>query len=205
MNAGSKVLVRALVVAVLAATVAGCGSKDRDEAAAGKEGATAGHKQKKPATAPVPQEERMANAVVVGKAAAAVDLQYNLLARPAAGQPLEIELSFVPRAAADALEIVANGMPGLDVVTGGTASFKNVTAGEHYDAKLLVQPAADGIYYVGITATLSTKVQTDTRAFSVPVVVGTLPASAKPAAATAADASAAQPVKSSPAVETTGN
>ena len=48
---------------------------------------------------------------------------------------------------------------------------------------------------------MASKVQTDARTFSVPVVVGPLPAAEKPAGAAAAEPGAT--VKSTPAVETT--
>jgi hypothetical protein len=193
-------MLRALVTFALVAMLAGCGSKD-DESAPAKRTQTTAQKAARAAKAESAKaDERMANAVAVGKATAAVDLQYDLLAKPVAGQPLEVELVLVPRLPADSLEVEAHGMTGLDVVTGGSASFQNVAAGVQYRMKMLVQPAANGIYYIGVTAKLITKVQSDARAFSVPVVVGDPPPAVKPAAAAG---TAAAPVESMKAEETT--
>ncbi len=193
-------MLRALATFALVATLAGCGGKD-DESASANRTQTAAQKAARAAKAASGKaDEQMANAVAVGKAAAAVDLQYELLAKPVAGQPLEVELAFVPRVAADSLEVEAHGMTGLDVVTGGSASFQNVVAGVQYKIKLLVQPAANGVYYVGVTAKMSTKVQSDARAFSVPIVVGDPPPAVKPAAAAGTGEA---PVKSMKAEETT--
>jgi hypothetical protein len=201
MQAARHPMLRALATFALVAMLAGCGGKD-DESASAKRTPTAAQKAARAAkAASAKAEEQMANAVAVGKATAAVDLQYDLSAKPVAGQPLEVELVFVPRLGADSLEVEAHGMTGLDVVTGGSASFQNVAAGVQYRMKMLVQPAANGIYYIGVTAKMSTKVQSDARAFSVPIVVGDPPPAAQPAAAAAGTAAA--PVKSMKAEETT--
>lgn len=194
MGVRGSVMVRACVVVLLAAGIAGCGHGDEETVSS----TPITTKSKLSKTAP--PDKRLANAVSAGKSGAAVDLQYDLLAKPVAGEPFEIELSFTPRLPADALEIEAHGMTGLDVVTGGTATFQNVTAGQSYTTKLLVRPAADGMYYVGVTAKLMTKVQSEARAFSVPVVVGLVAPPAAPAAA----AAGAQPVQPMKAQETTG-
>ncbi len=193
MGVRGNVMVRACVLVLLAAGIAGCGHGD-DESVATTPAKTNSNKPWKTA----PPEKKLANAVSVGKSGAAVDLQYDLLAKPVAGQPFEIELSFTPRLPADSLEVEAHGMTGLELVTGGTAAFQNVTSGQTYTTKLLVLPAADGMYYVGITAKLTTKVQSEARSFSVPVVVGVLAAPAPTAAA------GAQPEQASKAQETTG-
>ena len=194
MGVRGNVMVRAFVLVLIAAGIAGCGHGDEETVSS-----TPTTPKSKPWKT-MPPEKQWANAVAAGKAGAAVDLQYDLLAKPVAGQPFEIELSFTPRLPADALEIEAHGMTGLEVVSGGTAAFQNVAAGEHYSAKVLVLPAADGMYYVGVTAKLTTKVQSEARAFSVPVVVGVVAPPAPPAAA----AAGAQPVQPMKAQETTG-
>jgi hypothetical protein len=203
MNMSSQTSVRALALLVLASLAAACGGSEEKAAtvdsvaASAQSGGATG--KPAPASAASVADEHMANAVVVGKTAAAVDLKYDLAGKPVAGQPFEIELAFLPRMAADTLEIETSGMAGITVVTGGTDRFENVVAGEQYVSKLLVQVAEQGLYYIGVTAKLSSRIQTDARTFSVPVVVGTVPEQQKPAAA--ADGGAA--VKSMQAVETT--
>lgn len=205
MNASTTAMTRSLILITLAALAAACGGKDEESAASSEappaatqpaESASAG-----PATAAA-GNERMANAVVTSKTAAAVDLRYDMLAKPDVGQPFEIELVFVPRAPADALHVEITGMEGLTVVSGGALAFDNVQAGERYSGKVLVQADAAGLYYIGLVAKMSSKVQTEARSFSVPVVVGTAPAAVqKPAPEVDA---AGQPVESVPAVETGG-
>ena len=140
----------------------------------------------------------MANAVATGKVGAPVDLKYDVLAKPDVGQPFEVELAFLPRLAADAMEIEVTGIPGLTVVSGGATRFEGVTAGERYVAKALVQADAPGIYYANVIAKMITQVQTEARTFSVPVVVGAVPAAQKTEPAKDA---AGEAIKSLPAVE----
>jgi hypothetical protein len=146
---------------------------------------------------------RLANAVATSKGGAAVDLLYDVALRPVALQPVEVELVFEPRAAADALEIEVSAVPGLTVVNAGQARFAPIVSGERQSTRVLVAADADGLYYVNVIARMVSKVQTDARTFSVPLVVGdaspAAPASGKPASE--APAPGAEAVKSVPAEE----
>lgn len=202
MPAMRPLVIRALATIVLSATLAGCGSKN-DESASKSAKPTAAQKASKAEAAAKAERSRedahLANAVTVGKAGAAVSLRYDLSAKPIAGQPFEIELVLVSRVDADTLDVEAHGMPGLDVAVVGSAQFQPVAAGEKYQVKLLLQPMVDGIYYVGVNATLQTKVQSSARAYSVPVVVGEMPPaeSPVPAATDEAPVAAAKPEETS--------
>lgn len=192
---------RVLAVVAMAAALAACG-RGKDEPIAADTPATAGTAGNGPAApAESPDDKRMANAVATGKTTAPVDLKYDVLAKPDVGQPFEIELALLPRLAADALEVEVTGIPGLVVVAGGTNRFEKVTAGERYVAKALVQADAPGIYYANVVAKMVTQVQTEARTFSVPVVVGAVPAAQK--AEPPKDASG-EAIQSLPAVESGG-
>ena len=67
-----------------------------------------------------------------------------------------------------------------------------------YTTKVLVQGDKAGLYYIGVMAKMSTQVQTETRAFAVPIVIGNPPAAQK--ASPAVDASG-QAMQSMPAKE----
>ena len=176
-------------VAVIAsvAVAAGCG-KDADEKVADAPG-PAPAAQQAPPPAPVDPAEaaaaeklrHYATAVESGKSSAPVDLKYDVLAKPAVGQPFEVELAFVPRLPADKLEVEVTGIEGLTIVGDGRYVFDPVEAGDVYTAKVLAQADASGLYYFGVSAQMITPVQTEARAFSVPVVVGDVTASEKSA------------------------
>ena len=201
MTMSKTALSRALAILVLASLATACGGGDqkaaKDDAATAA--APAGKVKKKAGPAPGAEDDGMANAVAVGKTAAAVDLKYDLTTKPALGQPFEVDLAFLPRVTAESLEVEASGMTGLVLASGGTSKFDNVVPGERYVSKLLVQADQPGLYYISVTAKMVSKIQTEARTFSVPVVVGTTPPEEKPAAAAAAPG---ETVKSMPAVET---
>ena len=70
--------------------------------------------------------------------------------------------------------------PGLVMVGEKTAKFAPVEAGQSYIAKVLVQGDNPGLYYIGVVAKMSTQVQTESRAFAVPVVIGDPPPARRP-------------------------
>lgn len=156
---------------------------------------------------PVAEAEsaRFANAVATSKGGAAVDLLYDIAARPVAGQPIEVELVFEPRSAADALEVEVSAVPGVTVVNPGQARFAPVASGERHTTRVSLSADADGLYYLNVIVRMVSKVQTDARTFSVPLVVGDssteATASEKPAATPAPAGDEA--VKSLPAAERT--
>ena len=206
MTISNTALVRAFALTALASLAVACGGGD-EKSAAGKAAAPtdAAGDASQPAAAAAAKaapDDGLANAVAVGKTAAAVDLKYNIAARPALGQPFEVELVLLPRLAADTLEVQATGMPGLVVAGGAEAKFDQVVAGEKYAAKVLLQVMEPGLYYVGVTAKLVNKVQTDSRTFSVPVVVGQLPAVEKATPAATGANSGGEAVEAAKAVET---
>jgi hypothetical protein len=196
---------RAVALSLLAAIAAGCGGKSDQEAAAKTAKAAAAAKQSADKAAALTGDDRLANAVVVtGKNSAPVDLKYDIAVKPAVGQPFEVELTLLPRLAADSLDVEFSAVEGLTLVGGAPISFKNVQAGDRYTAKVLAQSDVAGMYYIGVSAKMTTKVQSEVRGFSVPVYVGTPAAAEKPAAepapAPARDASG-EAVQSMPATE----
>jgi hypothetical protein len=188
----------ALLATVLVAACGG-GKGEEEVAQAAKEPSTGAAGAPVAAAPPAvdPAKARLASAVADGKTSAPVDMKYDVLSKPAQGQPFEIELVFDPRRAADTLEIEINDAPGLVLVGEKTAKFAPVEAGQTYTAKILVQGDNAGLYYVGVLARMATQVQTETRAFAVPVVIGDPAAGQKPATATVQDdqGQAVQPMK----------
>ena len=200
-NAAFRVLKQRLAVATLAAILAACGGKEEPAATAAKD-----VPDKKPvpaAGAPANADERdsgLATAVATGKTSAGVDLKYSVAAKPDPGQDFQIELVFLPRVAADALEVEVTSIPGITIVSGATARFENVVAGERYSAPVVARADGQGLYYLGISARMATQVQSEARTFSVPVAVGAGAAAEKPEPTPAQDASG-QAIESLPAEE----
>ena len=177
-------------VTLLAGTLAvGCSNSDKDAERDAKlakraesKAAAAINEDGSPATPPAnaaDKQSRRAEAVVDSKTTAPVDMQYDLLAKPELSQPFEVELAFTTRLPAEALEIEVTEAPGLTVVGEKTARFEAVESGQVYTTKVLVQGDTAGLYYLGVMAKMSTQVQTETRAFAVPIVIGSPPAAQK--------------------------
>jgi len=200
-TAGWREVARTATVALLAAAlVTACGGGKDDAAAVAKAEKA---KADVPAAAAPPasvdeKHSRLASAVVDSKTTAPVDMKYDVLSKPALGQPFEVEMTFDTRLSADSLEIEITEAPGLTIVGAKTASFAPVEGGQSYSSKVLVQGDNPGLYYIGVVAKMSTKVQTESRAFAIPVVIGDPPSAQK--AAPAKDATG-QAVQSIPAQE----
>jgi hypothetical protein len=196
---------RRLALTTAAAVLAGalltaCGGGNDEEAAAAKAGMAKADKTA-PAAPPAnadEKHERLAAAVVDSKTTAPIDMQYDVLAKPALGQPFEVEMTFTARLPADKLETEITEAPGLTLVGEKTATFSPVEGGQSYAAKVLVQGDNPGLYYIGVIAKMSTKVQTETRAFAIPVVIGDPPSARK---ATPDQDASGQAVQSIPAQE----
>ena len=195
-------LALAAAVALLAGTlVVGCGGGGDKEAAReakaakrAKAEASAGDATTAatPPRGPADKQSRLADAVADSKTTAPVDMKYELLAKPEIGVPFEVEFTFAPRLPADAIEVEVTEAAGLAIVGEKAARFMPVEAGQTYTSKVLVQGDKPGLYYVGVVARMVTQVQTETRAFAVPVVIGNPPAAQKTAPAKDATGQAVQ-------------
>lgn len=114
----------------------------------------------------------LVKAVSADKSAAAVDLHFELPARPELGVSFPVELVFSPRTPAEALDVEVVGMEGLTLQGQDRFRFDNVHAGQQYRAKVALQSTVPGMYYVSIVARATSQATTEARTFSVPVVVG---------------------------------
>jgi hypothetical protein len=195
-----RVALTAAAALLAGAFVTACGGGNDDRAAVAK-AERAKASQTAAAAPPANAEEkheRLAAAVTDGKTTAPVDMKYDVLAKPALGQPFEVEMTFNLRLPADKLETEITEAPGLTIVGEQTASFAPVEPGQPYSSRMLVTGDNPGLYYIGVIAKVSTKVQTETRAFAIPIVIGDPPPAQK---ATPPRDSTGQAVQSLPAQE----
>jgi hypothetical protein len=200
-HSSRRFLQRTFAIASMAALLAACGGGDEQSSSsfAGKAAEQPAAVAKTPAKVEDP-DSGLATAVATGKTAAGVDLKYDVAVKPDPGQDFRIELVLLPRVAADVLEVEVTPIPGITVVSGATERFENVAAGERHAVPVVARAEGQGLYYLGVAVRMVTKVQTEARTFSVPVVVGAVTAPQKPAQAPAQDASG-QAIESLPAEE----
>ena len=195
------------VVVVVGAMTTACGGGD-DEAATKADNAAqvkSSESSEKPAAGKIgtvkPAGEgpsTMAAAVADAKTTAPIDLMYDLPTKPEVGQSFTVELAVKPRLPGDALDVEIGDSPGVVIEGERVSRFLNVEAGTPYKFTFRARGDTPGLYYIAVITKLSTQVESEGRAFSVPVVIGTPPAAQK--TEPQKDASG-RPVQSMPARE----
>ncbi len=114
----------------------------------------------------------MVEAASQGKAQAAVDLKFELVQKPRVGQPLEIDLALLPQVDAKSANIQIAAADGFTLADGaGQFEIPVIAAGEVYRHTVNVTPTTEGVFLIGVTLLLKNDDGTDTRAFSIPVIV----------------------------------
>jgi hypothetical protein len=193
---------RLLPVLALAAALGatGCGSKSAP-GVAGAPAATRPAPARKP---PRPEDivsPNMVAAVANSKeAAATVQVKFELAARPQVGQPLEVALVIIP--VVGTLEQVSGkveGEEGLDVVSGATIAPTDKPAmGTPIHHSFSIIPRRDGVFVLNAVIATQAGGQTQSEAFSIPIIAGSGAAAAAAApepahkAATRAEPTAAR-------------
>lgn len=114
----------------------------------------------------------MVEAASQGKSQLPVELKFELKQRPALGQVLDIDIAVVPQIDASLGEIQVTGGDGLTVAPGANPiDLPAVEAGQVYRQSVKVTPTADGVLLLGLTVSLKHDEMTESRAFSIPLIV----------------------------------
>lgn len=117
----------------------------------------------------------------VGKPGAAIKLTATVPPKNAVGGVIAIDVRVTPEVNADELRLEWIPSAGLQVLTPVAAvSTANVLKGSDHRHTVRVSAAADGVYHLGVVATLTTRGVVQSRAFSIRVVVGSAVEEAKP-------------------------
>jgi hypothetical protein len=115
----------------------------------------------------------MVEAVAQGKAQAPIDVKFDLLQRPVQGQPLDVAIALLPQAAARSATVVVTGSDGLKVDQGEEQfEFPAVEAAQVYRHSIKVTPTTEGLYLLTLSVSLQHDQTSDSRVFSVPILVG---------------------------------
>lgn len=170
---------KALLLTSSLAVLAACGSESEPEVSTA---ADATPTPVVPAKAPDDPTSKMARAVGDGKPGAAVDIRYEIVAKPEVGKPTQVDLAFVPGAGVDAMSATITGMEGITVAGDLKANFKNVEAGKPYEHTFSLLPDREGVYYITVSVTTTLAGSSVGRTFSIPLAVGTPQAQQKKAA-----------------------
>jgi hypothetical protein len=181
---------------IILIAIAGCAACNRDQ---GSSAPVATPKPKPGVHAPASSQRGpdaqqltagMVEAVTQGKTQAPMDLKFDLLERPIPGEPLEVALALLPQTDARSATIAVTGSDGLTLDPGeGQFEFAAIEAAQVYRHRIIVTPSGEGLYLLTLTVSLQHDLTSDSRVFSVPILVG--PAAAAGAASAAGPAAAA--------------
>ena len=157
--------------AALACLVLGACHGDKQQIAAAVKAAKDAAAAKRPATADE-QTVSMVEAATLGKATAPVQIKFELPERPLAGQTVAVELAVIPGVAAQSITVHFGDSPGLVFADRTDWALGAAQPGSLYRQEIKVTAAADGVYFLGMTATIAHDAFAETRVFSIPIIVG---------------------------------
>jgi hypothetical protein len=114
----------------------------------------------------------MVEAAAVGKSQLPVRLKFELKQRPVIGRPLDIDIAVMPQIDASAAAVQVTGGDGLSVAPGAKqVDLPAVEADQVYRQTVTVTATTDGVLLLGLTVSLKHDEMTDSRAFSIPLIV----------------------------------
>jgi hypothetical protein len=114
----------------------------------------------------------MVEAASQGKSQLPVELKFELKQRPTSGQGLDIDIALIPQIDAGAADIQVTGGDGLTVAPStNQIDLPAIEAGQVYRRSVKVTPTADGVLLLGLTISLKHDEMTESRAFSIPLIV----------------------------------
>jgi hypothetical protein len=130
---------------------------------------------------PTPEEltAGMVEAVTVGKSTVPVAVKFDIPQKPTAGQPAEITIAVMPQIAADPATVLVTGSDALVLAPGsGPVEIPAVEPTQVYRHTVLLTPTAEGVRLLGVSVSLRHDDITETRQFSVPLIVASADAGA---------------------------
>jgi hypothetical protein len=118
----------------------------------------------------------MVEAATQGKSQTPVGLKFDVLRRPVQGEPLEIALALIPGESAEPATVEITGSDGLQLADGQKSfQFPSVEPAQVYRRNIRLTPTAEGVYLLTLTVSLAHDQLSDTRVFSVPLIVESSP------------------------------
>ncbi len=156
-------------VLILAACSGNKAPSAADQLAAKTAAALAAAKQR--AATSADQTASMVQAPTSGKATAPMQLKYEIAERPVAGQTINLSLALLASAAAPSVTLHLADSPGIVFANAADRAIGAVVPGTVYRQDVQLSAAADGVYFVAVTATMTRDTLSETRNFSIPIIV----------------------------------
>jgi len=122
---------------------------------------------------PSPEEltAGMVQAAPQGKSLLAVDMKFDLGSRPLLGQPLDLNVALIPQMSGGPVSLQVTASSGFGAPEAGAVEIPQVEPGEVYRHTWKLTPTSEGLQVVSITVSVKHEDSTDTKIFSVPVIV----------------------------------
>jgi len=118
------------------------------------------------------QTAGMVLAATPGKSDVPVLLKFALPHRPRIGQPLDVEIALLPQIPASSAQIDATVSNGLELApTAARALVDGLQADGVYRHTIELTPTAPGVLFLSLDVTLKHDEITETRSFTVPVIL----------------------------------
>ena len=162
-----------VLLACIALALGACGG-----GSGGDTGSTVQLHKKKSAQAdqPGPTREKqtagMVSAASSARSAEIADLKFDIPSRPEPGKPVEVELALLPLTESPSATMEMSGSEGLTVAAGqSVVNFSDVGRSRVFRSSVAVTPAAEGVYFLNVLVSFKNLDFTDTRSFSVPLIV----------------------------------
>jgi hypothetical protein len=163
-----------LFVGALVLCLSACGGSDPAASTAANQVKTA-HKPRvavKKGPTVAEQTVGMVAAVTLGKSNVPVTLKYEFDAKPRVGAPLDINLAVLPQVPADGGKVAVTAAEGFEPLPPDAATALDpMVPDEVYKRSVRVTPAKAGVLLLALGVDLTHDEITETREFTVPVLV----------------------------------
>jgi hypothetical protein len=122
---------------------------------------------------PTPEEltAGMVLAAPQAKSPLALEMKFDLGARPRLGQPLEINLALIAQAGSGPASLEITSANGFATPEAGAIDIAGIEPDEVYRHTLRLTPRSEGLLLVGVTVSVKHDDVTDAKVFSIPVIV----------------------------------
>jgi hypothetical protein len=124
---------------------------------------------------PTPQEltAGMVEAVTVGKSSVPVYVKFDIPERPVVGHPIEVIVAVMPQISAEhaVLSVSASDELSIAQATVAPIDMPSVEPDQVYRHNIKITPSAEGVQVLGLNVALKHDETTETRVFSIPVIV----------------------------------
>jgi hypothetical protein len=151
--------------------VAACHGDQHQEAARQQAAKTAAAAAKQHTATAAEQTASMVEAATIGKATAPLQLKFELPERPVSGRPFVVNLALIAGLAAQSVTLQFGDSAGLVLADAADRPIGAVVPDTPYREEVKLSAAADGVYFLGLTATMKNEEAVETRTYSIPIIV----------------------------------